>query len=72
MNSNKPAKLRSYTVLAIERDRTQVSRHGISRLLGGRVVAADTWFWPDTETYIAEEISREQNPGCRIVIQFNP
>jgi hypothetical protein len=60
----------TYTVKAIERDRFRVSKHGIAKDKGGRMVGVSAW---DTSTpyYLADEIMREEYPGCDIIVIDN-
>lgn len=58
-----------FEVRAVEPEQLQVSRRGISFRQGGRVVATEVFEFPHTPYYLAEEIVRDEHPGCKIVLK---
>lgn len=57
-----------FQAIAVECESIRVSRHGIAKRAGGRVVARETFDHDFTPYYMAEEQMREWYPDCRIVI----
>lgn len=57
-----------FQVIAVTRDELRVSRHGIAKTKGGRIVSCESFEFPDTPYYLAFEMVRDEHPECEISI----
>ncbi len=67
-----------FKVIAITQSRFAVTRHSISTSKGGEFVASESFTWPETPVWMAEEMMRERFPKCdvqanlsRVAIEFS-
>ncbi len=55
-----------YKVIAVSASRFHMSRHGISTSKGGDFVASETFTWPQTPVWEAEQYMKDRFPNCDI------
>lgn len=57
-----------YIVKAREKEAIRISRHGIAKRAGGRILGQEVFQFPDTPYYMACEMMRDQYPGAEIIL----